>query len=330
MLMMTKSVLGLMCGFLLSLVIGLILVPLLKKLKAGQSLSIYLSERHKSKSGTPTAGGLIFIIPTLIITIILIAINKITITHNFLIIILTFTLYAIIGFIDDYLIIIKHNNKGLSENAKLIMQIIVSIIFFYLFMRSGNEPLLWIHTLNIKINIGWYYGLFILFVLVASSNAVNLTDGLDGLAGGLSLIALLTFGIITWNTGWLEGYEDIAIFIFILIGSLLGFLLFNLNPAKIFMGDTGSLSLGALLGSLSIITRHELLLIIIGIVFVLETLSCLIQRTYYKFTKKRIFPMTPIHHTFEKLGWKEIDIVRLFWVIGLLGAMVSIAFGVLL
>ncbi len=330
MLMMTKSVLGLMCGFLLSIVIGLILIPLLKKLKASQSLSIYLSERHKSKSGTPTAGGLIFIIPTLIITIILVVLKKITITHNFLIIIITFTLYAIIGFIDDYLIIVKHNNKGLSENAKLLMQVIVSIIFFYLFMRSGNEPLLWIHTLNIKINIGWYYGLFILFVLVASSNAVNLTDGLDGLAGGLSIIALLTFGIITWNTGWLEGYEDIAIFIFILLGSLLGFLLFNLNPAKIFMGDTGSLSLGALLGSLAIVTRHELLLVIIGIVFVLETLSCLIQRIYYKFTKKRVFPMTPIHHTFEKLGWKEIDIVRLFWVIGLLGAMVSIAFGVLL
>lgn len=330
MLMMTKSVLGLMCGFLLSIVIGLILIPLLKKLKASQSLSIYLSERHKSKSGTPTAGGLIFIIPTLIITIILVVLKKITITHNFLIIVITFTLYAIIGFVDDYLIIVKHNNKGLSENAKLLMQVIVSIIFFYLFMRSGNEPLLWIHTLNIKINIGWYYGLFILFVLVASSNAVNLTDGLDGLAGGLSVIALLTFGIITWNTGWLEGYEDIAIFIFILIGSLLGFLLFNLNPAKVFMGDTGSLSLGAILGSLAIITRHELLLVIIGIVFVLETLSCLIQRIYYKFTKKRVFPMTPIHHTFEKLGWKEIDIVRLFWVIGLLGAMVSIAFGVLL
>ena len=234
------------------------------------------------------------------------------------------------GPLDDYLIKFRHNNKGLSESTKLLMQVIISVVFFYLFMRSGNEPLLWIHTLNIKINIGWYYGLFILLVLVASSNAVNLTDGLDGLAGGLSIIAFLAFGIITWNTGWLEGYEDIAIFIFILIGSLLGFLLFNLNPAKVFMGDTGSLALGATLGSLAIITRHELLLIIIGIVFVLETLSCVIQRLYYKFTKKRIFPMTPIHHTFEKLGWKEIDIVRLFWVIGLIGAMVSIAFGVLL
>lgn len=327
---MTKSVLSLMCSFLFSIVIGIILVPLLKKLKAGQSLSIYLSERHKSKNGTPTMGGLIFIIPTIIITIILIAIKKITINHNFLIIIFTFIGYALIGFIDDYLIIVRHNNKGLSESTKLLMQVIISVVFFYLFMRSGNEPLLWIHTLNIKINIGWYYGLFILLVLVASSNAVNLTDGLDGLAGGLSIIAFLAFGIITWNTGWLEGYEDIAIFIFILIGSLLGFLLFNLNPAKVFMGDTGSLALGATLGSLAIITRHELLLIIIGIVFVLETLSCVIQRLYYKFTKKRIFPMTPIHHTFEKLGWKEIDIVRLFWVIGLIGAMVSIAFGVLL
>lgn len=330
MIIITKSILGIMCGFLLSVVFGFIFLPILKKLKASQSLSIYLRKSHESKNGTPTMGGLIFIIPTMIITILLIVSKKIIITHNFLIIIFTFIGYALIGFIDDYLIIIKHNNKGLSEGAKLLFQVIISVIFFYLFMRSGNEPLLWIHTLNIKINIGWYYGLFILLVLLASSNAVNLTDGLDGLACGLSIIAFITFGIITWNTGWLEGYEDIAIFIFILVGSLLGFLIFNLNPAKVFMGDTGSLALGATLGSLAIITRHELLLIIIGIVFFLETLSCVIQRIYYKLTKKRVFPMTPIHHTFEKLGWREIDIVRLFWFVGLLGAMISIAFGVLL
>jgi phospho-N-acetylmuramoyl-pentapeptide-transferase len=190
------------------------------------------------------------------------------------------------------------------------MQIFVAIIFFYLFMISGNEPLLWVHTLNIKYDIGFLYGLFILFVLVASSNAVNLTDGLDGLATGLSIIAYFTFGLISWNTGWLLGYQEIAIFCFIMVGSLLGFLVFNSHPAKIFMGDTGSLALGATLGSIAILTRHELLLVIIGIVFVIETLSVILQVSYFKLTHgKRLFKMAPLHHTLEKMGYKETDIV---------------------
>lgn len=328
MLIMTKSVLAMMISFILSIISALILIPKLKKLKASQSLSIYLEERHKEKKGTPTIGGLIFIIPTIISMITLFLLEKISFSYNLLIVLFSFLGYAIIGFIDDYLIIKKKNNKGLTENQKMIMQIIIAIVFFYLFMIAGNEPLLWIHTFNFKLNIGWFYGLFILFILVASSNAVNLTDGLDGLAGGLSVIAFLAFGLITWNTGWLAGYEDIALFCFILIGSLLGFLVFNVKPAKVFMGDTGSLSLGATLGTLAILTRHELLLVVIGIVFVIETLSCIIQIVYYKLTKRRLFKMAPIHHGLEKSGWKENDIVKLFWIIGLIGAMLAIAFGV--
>ena len=300
MLILTKSVLSLMIGFILSIFCATLIIPLLKKLKAGQSLSIYLSEKHKAKQGTPTMGGIIFIIPTIITIVLLYFTKKIDISYNLLIVIFTFLGYFLIGLIDDYLIVVKHNNKGLSEKAKFLLQIIIAIIFFYLFMIAGNEPLLWIHSLNIKLDIGWYYGLFILLVLVASSNAVNITDGLDGLAGGLSVIAFGTFGILSFNTGWLEGFEEIAIFCFTLTGSILGFLIFNVSPAKVFMGDTGSLSLGATLGTIAILTRHEILLIIIGIVFVIETLTCLIQRFYYKLTKKRIFPMTPIHHTFEK------------------------------
>ena len=197
-------------------------------------------------------------------------------------------------------------------------------------MKSGNEPLLWIHTLGIKLDIGFLYGLIILLVLVSSSNAVNITDGLDGLAGSLSLIAFLTFGIISYNTGWLEGYEEVSLFCFSICGSLIGFLLFNLNPAKVFMGDTGSLALGATMGSIAILTRHEILLILIGIVFVIETLTCIIQRVYYKFTKKRLFLMTPIHHSFEKKGYSERDIVKLFCLVGILASMISIIFGVIL
>lgn len=328
MLLITKSVLAMMIGFITSIITALILIPLLKKIKAEQNLSIYLKEAHRLKSHTPTMGGFIFIIPTIITTFILLMMNKMELSYSLIIIMITFISYALIGFLDDYLIIKKHNNKGLSESEKLFSQLIVALIFFYLFMKAGNEPLIWIHTLNIRYNIGFFYGLFILFLLLATSNAVNLTDGLDGLAGGLSVIAFLTFAIISYNTGWLDGYIELGMFCFILAGSLMGFLIFNSAPAKIFMGDTGSLSLGATLGALAILTRHELLLVVIGIVFVIETLSCIIQRYYYKLTHKRIFPMAPIRHTFERQGWNERDIVKLFWIIGLIGSMIALAFGV--
>ncbi len=328
MLLMTKSILVMMIGFLLSILTAVILIPFLKKKKAEQNLSIYLSEAHRSKSHTPTMGGFIFLLPTIITISILLLTGKMQMSYSLGIVFVSFIGYAFIGFLDDYLIIKKHNNKGLSEGQKLILQLIIAIFFFYLFMKAGNEPLIWIHTFQIRYNIGFFYGIFILLLLLASSNAVNLTDGLDGLAGGLSVIAFLTFGLISYNTGWLEGYVELGLFCFTLIGSLLGFLIFNTSPAKIFMGDTGSLSLGATLGTFAILTRHELLLVIIGIVFVMETLSCIIQRYYYKLTHKRIFPMAPIHHTFEKKGWNERDIVKLFWVIGLLGSMVALAFGV--
>ncbi len=330
MLILTKSVIVLMVSFVLSLMGAFIIIPVLKKIKANQNISIYLREKHENKKNTPTMGGLIFIIPTVIVMLLLIIFNKIAISYNLIIVLFTFVAYSLIGIADDYLIVKKQNNKGLSETTKFLLQLVIAVLFFYLFMKAGNEPLIWIHTFNLKFNIGWLYGIFILFVLIASSNAVNLTDGLDGLAGGLSLICFLTFGIITWNTGWLDDYVGIALLCFSLVGSLLGFLFFNVNPAKIFMGDTGSLALGATLGSIAILTRHELLLILIGIVFVLETLSCIVQRIYYKFTQKRIFLMTPIHHTFEKLNWEETDIVKLFWIIGLLASLIALGFGVLL
>ena len=328
--MLTKVAFVVMLSFVLSIMLGFLIIPFLKKKKLDQILNRYLEETHKKKSGTPTMGGIIFIISTIVIISLLLILDIIELNYSLIIVMFTFISYSLIGFIDDYLIIIKNNNNGLSESSKFVLQLFVAVVFFYLFMKSGNEPLLWIHTLNLRLDIGWFYGLFILFVLVASSNAVNLTDGLDGLAGGLSIIAFLTFGIISYDTGWLEGYESVALFCFSLVGSILGFLVFNSNPAKIFMGDTGSLALGATLGSIAIITRHELLLVLIGIVFVIETLSCIIQRTYYKFTKKRLFLMTPIHHSFEKKGWEEHDIVKLFWIIGLIASLFALTFGVII
>ena len=330
MIILTKVVLVMMTSLILSIITGIILIPILKRLKAGQRLSQYLEERHKEKSGTPTMGGLIFIFPVITVMLFMYIFNKLNLNSTIGIVIFTFLAYAFIGFIDDFLIIKRKNNNGLSESAKFILQVVIAIIFFYLFMKSGNEPLLWIHTLGIKLNIGFLYGLVILLVLVSSSNAVNITDGLDGLAGSLSLIAFFTLGIISYNTGWLEGYEEVSLFCFSISGSLMGFLIFNLNPAKVFMGDTGSLALGATMGAIAILTRHEILLILIGIVFVIETLTCIIQRIYYKFTKKRLFLMTPIHHSFEKKGYSERDIVKIFCLVGILASMISIIFGVIL
>lgn len=328
MLILAKSILAMMIGFILSIIIGFILIPFLRKKKIGQTVSVFLQNKHKEKDGIPTMGGIIFIASTIITIIFLLITNKIEYTTNLFIILFVFVGYGLIGFIDDFLIIKRKNNTGLTEIQKLFGQLVIAIIFFYLFMKTGHEPSMYISTLGIHIHMGWLYGAFILFVLIASSNAVNITDGLDGLAGGLSLIAFLAFGLIAWNSTWIAGSADMAVFCFILVGSLLGFLFYNTHPAKIFMGDTGSLTLGATLGTIAILTRHEILLIIIGIVFVIETLTCLIQRYYYKLTKKRIFPMTPIHHTFELKGWNERDIVKLFWVIGLLASLVSLIYGI--
>mgnify|MGYP002626207403 CR=1 FL=1 len=320
---LAQSVLVMLIGFIVSVVFGVIFIPILRKLKASQSLSVYLKREHNSKVGTPTMGGLIFILSTLIITFLMIIFGKIRLSYNFIIVIFTFVGYALIGFIDDFLIVVKHNNKGLSVNQKFFLQLVIAVIFFYLFMMGGNEPLLWIHSLGIKYKIGFLYGVLILFILVATSNAVNITDGLDGLASGLSIISFICVSIISWSTGWLEGYREIALFGFILVGSLFGFLMFNSHPAKVFMGDTGSLCLGGTLASICILTRHELLLIVIGIVFVFETITCLLQVGYFKLTHKRLFPITPIHHTFERF-YSEVDVVHIFWLIGIIGGLISI------
>jgi len=327
-LILAKSILALMLGFVISVIFGYILIPFLRKIKIKQTVSVFLEKQHKEKSGIPTMGGFIFIIPTIVTVIILLLMNKINFSENLFIVLFVFIFYALLGFIDDYLIIKRHNNEGLTEIQKLFGQLAIALVFFYIFMKSGNSPTLDLSTFGIEINMGWFYGIFLLFVLVAGSNAVNLTDGLDGLAGGLSVISFLTFGILSWGATGISGSADIAVFCFILVGSLLGFLVYNTHPAKVFMGDVGSLSLGATLASIAIITNHEITLIIVAGVFIIETLSSIIQMISLIYFHKKIFLMTPLHHHFEKLGWLETDIVKLFWIIGLLLSMLAILFGV--
>ena len=328
MLVLAKSVLAIMIGFISSAIFGLIMIPILKKMNVRQRINVFLEEKHKDKQGIPTTGGLIFIIPTLLSTVGLLLFDKIKYSSNLLIVLLVFGLYGILGFIDDFLSIRKKTNEGLTVIQKLIGQLVISIIFFIIFIKNGGETVLNIYTLGIKIDMGFLYGLFILFILIASSNAVNLTDGLDGLAGGLSVMSFLAFALISYGSTWVLGYADIAIFCFILVGALMGFLLYNTHPARVFMGDTGSLALGGTLASVAVITNHEFTLVIVAGVFVIETLVCLIQIISGKFFGKRVFLMAPLHHHFEKLGWDERDIVKLFWTVGLILSMAAIGFGV--
>ncbi len=327
MLILAKSALALMLGFIIAIVVGLLFIPFMRRIGVGQQVSHSLL-KHLKKEGTPTMGGFIFIISTILAIVFLWLYGSLEITSNLVIVGVVFVSYAALGFADDYLKVRYKNNEGLSRMFKLLTQTLIALVFFYIYVRNGGKPTIDITFLNLHLNLGWTYGLFILFLLVGSSNAVNITDGLDGLAGGLSAIAFAAYGIIAWSTSWLAGYTEIAIFSFILVGSLLGFLFYNTHPAKVFMGDTGSMALGATLAAIAILTRHEISLAVIGGVFVIETLSTLIQIIAIRKFKKRVFKKAPLHHHFEECGWAETDIVRTFWVVGLILAMIMITYGV--
>ena len=328
MLTLTKSLFALMLGFIGATIFGLIIIPFLKKLKAGQNINIYV-EAHRNKAGTPTMGGLIFIIPTFAIKLFLLLTGKIEYSVNLVIVLFVFLSYGLIGFLDDFISLRRKTNKGLTQFQKILLQLIVALVFYVLFRQyTAGDSYLRISALGIDWNLGWFYGVFILFLLVGSSNAVNLTDGLDGLAGGLSAIAFLAFGLIAMGSWWIEGNSDMGIFCFILMGSIMGFLVYNSNPAKVFMGDTGSLTLGATMATIAILTSHELSLAVIGGVFVIETLTVIIQISSVVLLKRRVFLMTPIHHHFERLGWRENDIVKLFWIVGFILSLCALIYGV--
>ena len=324
MLLLTKAVFAIMIGFLASAGLGLCMLPILRKLRVGQRISIFVGNAHRKKEGTPTMGGLIFIIPTVLATLGLIITNKISYTSNLGIVLLVFIGYACIGFLDDFLSIRKGNNEGLTVYQKLFMQVLIAIGFFYIYMRSGGQTTWVVGTLHIDIEFGWLYGLAILFILVGASNAVNLTDGLDGLAGGLSAIAFIAFALISLSVG----FEDIGIFSLILVGSLVGFLIYNTHPAKVFMGDTGSLALGAVMAAIAILTHRELTLLVVAFMFVIETLSVIAQTFWVQVFHRKLFLMTPLHHHFEKLGWNEIDIVKMFWIAGFILSLLALIYGV--
>lgn len=321
---LTKTILCLILGFLSSLVLGFLIVPFFKKCHMYQSISKNISKRHLLKEGTVTMGGIIFIISTLLIIGFLVLNKNINFSLNLFIILFIFILYGFLGFIDDFLKIRFHNNKGLSIILKFFIQVIIGILFFILFLISGNNTV--VNFYLFSIDLKYFYGLLILFMLVGSSNAVNITDGLDGLAAGVCVISFISYGIIAFNSPFILGYEEIGIFCFALAGSLIGFLFFNFYPAKIFMGDLGSLSLGASLAVVSILLKCELSLILIGFVFIIETLSSFIQIISIRYFNKKIFLKSPLHHHFEMLGFKETDIIKLFYLVSLICSLITLIY----
>lgn len=327
------TVIAILVSFIISLVLGFLLIPKLHKLKFGQQVREDGPKSHLVKNGIPTMGGIIFIVATLLTLAVFSLLVKHIFSYYLAIILVVFTGYALIGFIDDYLNIkSKRDQKGLKAIEKLILQFIVAAIVYYLYTKLDiarpNEIV--IYTLNIEIYLGKFYFIYILLMIVGFSNAVNITDGLDGLSSGLNVIAFVIYGLIAWRLALvLPRVADVAIFSFILVGALLGFLFYNVYPAKVFMGDTGSLCLGGTLAIIAILTSHDVTLFVVGGVFIVEILSVIMQVASYKTTKRRVFLMAPLHHHFEMLGWSEQQIVKMFWICGLIFGLLGLWFGVL-
>ncbi|MCM3742749.1 phospho-N-acetylmuramoyl-pentapeptide-transferase [Sporosarcina luteola] len=312
-------------AFLLTALIGTAIIPLLRRLKFGQSIREEGPEAHKKKAGTPTMGGLIFLSSIIITMVVLSYIYDDVLTTQSIVLMIVLAGFGVIGFFDDFIIVVMKRNLGLTSIQKLIGQIIIAVIAFFLLKMGPFETTVLVPFTDFTVDLGIFYVAFLIFWLVGFSNAVNLSDGLDGLVAGTSTIAFAAFGVL----GLVYEQYDIATFAFVVSGAMLGFLLFNMKPAKVFMGDTGSLALGGAIAMLSILVKQELLLLVIGIVYVIETLSVMIQVTSFKLTGKRVFKMSPIHHHFELSGWSEWKIVLVFWGVALFAAMIPVLWEVM-
>lgn len=307
--MIMISVAGLI-ALILCLLFGIPYIDFMKKKAYSQYLREEVAQMHAYKEKTPTTGGVFIVVSIIIASLIALFMAQKT-TTSALIVLMTLVFYCFTGFEDDIKKIKAQQNLGLSARAKLMLQIAVAMLpAFYIIFSKQTE----ISFLNFSFDLGWWYPIFVVFMMVGASNALNLTDGLDGLAGSSSVIAFLACTIICF----LNNNIDLAIISIASACSCLGFLYFNKKPAKIFMGDTGSLALGGLLATIAIMGKFELWLIPIALVFICETLSVMIQVTSFKLTGKRVFKMSPIHHHFELCGWSENKIVIVFTLITLI------------
>ncbi|TXL68109.1 phospho-N-acetylmuramoyl-pentapeptide-transferase [Cerasibacillus terrae] len=309
-------------GFLITVLLSPIFIPFLRRLKYGQSIREEGPQSHQKKTGTPTMGGIVIVF-SVVVTACIMSYKYTGNLQSYELWLLIFVLlgYGFLGFLDDFIKVAMKRNLGLTSKQKMIGQIIIALIFYFIIRNQGFSTAIEIPGTTFELELGWGYAILIIFMLVGSSNAVNLTDGLDGLLAGTAAIAFGTFGILAWHT---SSQTEVTIFSLAVVGALLGFLVFNAHPAKVFMGDTGSLALGGAIAAIAILTKLEVLLVIIGGVFVIETLSVIIQVASFKTTGKRIFKMSPLHHHYELLGWSEWRVVTTFWLIGLIFSALGI------
>lgn len=309
-------------SFLITVLLSPIVIPFLKRLKFGQSIREDGPKSHMKKSGTPTMGGIMIIVSILAASLIIVhKFSPDPIGYELYLLLFVLLGYGIIGFLDDFIKVALKRNLGLTSKQKMFGQLLIAVIFYGILYYLEYPTYLKVPGTSIQWDLGWAYGLLVVFMLVGTSNAVNLTDGLDGLLAGTAVIAFGAFGILAWY-----GFPQYEVTIFALatVGALLGFLVFNAHPAKVFMGDTGSLALGGALAAIAILAKLELLLVIIGGVFVIETLSVIIQVISFQLTGRRVFKMSPLHHHYELLGWSEWRVVTTFWFIGLIFAALGI------
>ncbi len=333
-----RAAMASLSAFLISVLFGPLIISWLKKLSFGQNIrkeyveSLY--DLHKHKQGTPTMGGILVILAISISTVV-----WADILNKYVLLTLGSFLYlGVLGFIDDYIKVIKKRNLGLRATTKFLCQALLGVLvaIFIISFTPIPQTLYIPFFKHLVLNLGLFYILFIIIVLTGSSNAVNLTDGLDGLAIGCTIIAALTYSILSYVAGnfrfsdylnifYLQGAGELSVFCAAMVGAGLGFLWFNSYPANVFMGDTGSLSLGGAIGVVAIFIKKELLLFLVGGIFVIEAFSVVLQVAWFKLTKKRLFLMSPIHHHFQLLGWAESKITIRFWIVGIILALLSLA-----
>lgn len=313
---MDKTVfIALIVSFILTGIVMPLLIPVLHRLKFGQTIREIGPKWHEKKNGTPTMGGVCFLLISSIIAFTLCSSPALKLA------VIAAFLFGVIGFADDFIKIYFKRNLGLTEKQKLVFQTLVSVVFLVLAVKLGYVSTeIAIPFTKFSLNLSWFYIVFMTVFMVGFTNAVNLTDGLDGLAASVTAVVTLFFtvcAILVKNYG--VSYFGAAV-----TGSLLGFLIYNYHPAKVFMGDTGSLFLGGVVSVLAILLKLELILILVGIIYVIEAFSVIIQVAYFKKTKKRIFLMAPIHHHFEMKGLKEVQIVYIFSLVTLVCSAIAI------
>ena len=332
-----RSMAAALTALILVLILGNLVIKWLQRLKLGEEIRTLGPESHKSKAGTPTMGG-VLIIGAVIVSILFWG-NFLN--HYIIIILLATIALTVLGFVDDYIKTVKKKKDGLNPRVKLFFQIsialIVSLVIYFFPSNLKEASTLYIPFINNAImNLGFVWVFFAVIVIVGSSNAVNLTDGLDGLATGTVAITVVTFLIMTYLTGnkkiaeyllipYIAHGAELTVFLSALIGALVGFLWFNSNPASVFMGDTGSLALGGIIGIVAVMIKKEVFLVIVGGVFVIEALSVIIQVGSFKLRGKRVFKMAPIHHHFELSGWAEQKVVVRMWILGFILALLGLA-----